>query len=1753
MFYGNDGLLSRCTSKLTFSIAVLLVFSLYACPGWSWIADANQNMPVSTATDSQYNPRIVNDESGGALIIWQDSRNGTSNIYTQRIDSGGNRLWENGLGSGDYNGVPVSLAINNLHDPMIVSDGFSGAFITWEDHRDENYDVYVQRIDSGGKRLWENGLGSGDYNGVPVSTATNSQFNPSIINDESGGAIIIWHDSRSGASDIYAQRIDSNGNRLWENGAGTGDYEGIPISIASGDQYDFKIVSDDLGGAIIAWTDSRNGKYDIYAQRIDSNGNRLWENGAGSDNYNGIYISTATDSQYRASAVSDGLGGAIITWLKFREREQYDIYAQRIDSNGNRLWENGAGSDDYTGIPVSINSYHQLAPEIESDGFGGAIITWEDYRTGSPDIYAQRIDSVGNRLWEKGPGSGDYNGIPISMSTGNQLDPMIVSDDSGGAIITWWDERSNNSDIYAQRINSVGNRLWEKSPGSGDYNGIPISTAQDYQYPPRITRDGSGGAVIIWEDLRNADGDIYAQRICSDSSLWFSAFITPSNLSPQDMAFTSNTPTLTSSPFEDTAGESTHSSSQWQVTESSNFVDDSLQVTISGDDEYIVYTLPFTFPFFGRSITSISVNTNGLIELLEDGESCHECDDYGTHGYGDHMNNIDAVFASNDDLEMVDGYLNVYDQISHIMIEWFGSTFNDWDSTNKPIHFQVEIHPDGRIKWNFSRMDFLGSDFDMYSGVYPRGGTEIDVSYAINAQSSWAFDPVAQTVSEISFNWGIPISYILYDSGETSLDLTFHTVPSTANLSLGNTYFWSVRYKTSNGEWTLWSSPTSFTAITTENIPPIADPNGLYAAIEGQEVVLDGSGSSDADGYIVLYEWDINNNGTFDYSTTSPVQSHAFMQQGTYTIRLKVTDNLGATDEATTIVNISDTSPTVDFNGSPVNGVAPLTVHFTNNSTGYDQPLHFEWDFDNDGEVDSIAESPSYIYTASDTVSIKLTVTDADGSTNSLTQTDYIIINAQPVATAEASPGIGYAPLTVQFTGSGFDEDGSIVSYAWDFGDGTSSSEQNPVHTYAIPNIYVAQLVVTDDQGATGEDTVVVTVDFDPAAPVVTDQNPAPGETNVSTGRIISARIRDFETGVDIDSIVMRVDGDIVIPVITGSPSDYLLEYTPPGGLDSSETVSVRIYAQDFAITPNVLDETYSFVTGSGAVMTAMINFQPESSEVPVGYQVDSGNVFDVSRGYGWSKQVSTKDRDVNPDQRLDTYVYVSNTDSADWNYTVPNGTYNVTIVAGSPAYTAIHNVAVEGTVVINGVATSAGEFIEVRDYPVAVNDGQLTVTIGGTGGSRNTKLSYILIGMNDTGVPPVATAEASPGSGYAPLTVQFMGSGFDEDGSIVSYAWDFGDGTSSSEQNPVHTYPIPNIYVAQLVVTDDQGATGEDTVTVTAHPVSAEIIQVSPVAETTPVPSSGDAADDPCIWVHPTDPSQSVIIGTNKHGGIAVYNLDGTQHQYLSEGNMNNVDIRYGFSLGGDPIDLIGMSNRSNDTLAFYKMDPNTRQLSSVGSVNTNITVYGFCLYKSTVDGKVYAFVNSAGGAVRQYEIFDNNGTLAGTLSRSFSVGSITEGCVADDESESFYIAEETVGIWKYGAEPGDGMTRTSIDTVSGNLTADIEGLTIYYGTNGQGYLIASSQGASKYVIYSRASGNYVGTFLIVDGNSIDGVTGTDGIDVISTPLGSNFPFGVFVAQDNFNSSANQNFKLVRWQDIAQGFTNNLLLETSWNPRNSP
>jgi len=377
-----------------------------------WTTDG---VPICTAADRQYVSHSVSDGTGGAIITWEDYRNvGSPDIYAQRINANGKVLWTT-------DGVLICTVAGDRYNPELVSDGAGGAIITWNDYRSGSSDIYAQRINANGEVLWIT-------NGVPICTAMNSQYSPQLVIDGTGGAIIMWDDYRSGSPDIYAQRINANGEVLWTT-------DGVPICTATNEQLYPQLVSDDAGGAIITWQDKRSGNDDIYAQRINANGEVLWTT-------DGVSICTASNEQLYPQLVSDDAGGAIITWQDKRGGN-IDIYAQRINANGAVLWTTD-------GMVISTATGEQWYPQLVSDDVGGAIITWQDKRSDIlNDIYAQRVNPNGEVLWTT-------DGVSLCTATNEQLYPQLVSNGPGGAIITWQDKRSGNDDIYAQNVNFDG-------------------------------------------------------------------------------------------------------------------------------------------------------------------------------------------------------------------------------------------------------------------------------------------------------------------------------------------------------------------------------------------------------------------------------------------------------------------------------------------------------------------------------------------------------------------------------------------------------------------------------------------------------------------------------------------------------------------------------------------------------------------------------------------------------------------------------------------------------------------------------------------------------------------------------------------------------------------------------------------------------------------------------------------------------------------------------------------------------------------------------------------------------------------------------------------------------------------------------------------------------------------------------------------------------------------------------------------------
>jgi len=448
-------------------LAILSIVVSASVPAHAqWVEDGT---PICTASGSQQPQEIIPDGLGGAILVWGDTRGADSDIYAQRVDRSGNVLWT-------VDGVAVCTAVGDQWFTPPIPDGTGGCFVVWADPRNGIPDIYAQRIDASGAAVWT-------ANGVVVCSATDFQWEPRLVTDGSGGAIVVWQDWRNGVDyDIYAQRIDANGVGLWAA-------DGIAISTQTNHQDGQRIVADGAGGAIIAWGDYRTGvDYDIYAQRVDASGTTLW----------GVEknVVSTTGYQWTIEMTPDGAQGAILVWSDSRNGSADDIYAQRLDANGNAMWT-------YNGIPVVSTADNQSNHKIVGDGSGGVFVVWLDGGgVAGYDIYAQRVDNNGAVLWAA-------DGLAVRTGQSEDSDmPSVVADGAGGIVVAWEDDRNAGyADIYAQRVDGIGTPLWQA-------NGRQMSAGSDDEADSRLAAGDPGSVFVSWYDLIGQGGsDIYAQMI----------------------------------------------------------------------------------------------------------------------------------------------------------------------------------------------------------------------------------------------------------------------------------------------------------------------------------------------------------------------------------------------------------------------------------------------------------------------------------------------------------------------------------------------------------------------------------------------------------------------------------------------------------------------------------------------------------------------------------------------------------------------------------------------------------------------------------------------------------------------------------------------------------------------------------------------------------------------------------------------------------------------------------------------------------------------------------------------------------------------------------------------------------------------------------------------------------------------------------------------------------------------------------------
>jgi 3-phytase len=325
---------------------------------------------------------------------------------------------------------------------------------------------------------------------------------------------------------------------------------------------------------------------------------------------------------------------------------------------------------------------------------------------------------------------------------------------------------------------------------------------------------------------------------------------------------------------------------------------------------------------------------------------------------------------------------------------------------------------------------------------------------------------------------------------------------------------------------------------------------------------------------------------------------------------------------------------------------------------------------------------------------------------------------------------------------------------------------------------------------------------------------------------------------------------------------------------------------------------------------------------------------------------------------------------------------------------------------------------------------------------------------------------------------------------------------------------------------------------------------------------------DDPAIWVHPTDSSRSLILGTMKvaspAGAIVVYGMDGQIRQVISGiDRPNNIDVEYGFRLAGRTVDIAVATERLKRQLRVFRIDPPDGRLVDLGGIpilegqtGEAGAPMGIGLYRRERDAAIFAIVapkeGPRDGYLWQYRLFDAGaGRIGARFVRRFGSFSATtvreeneiEAVAVDDELGYVYYADEADGIHKWHADPDHpDAGRELAQFGRTGFRGDREGIAIYALADGTGYIVCTDQidEDSEYHLYPRE-----GTRENAHDHSREiavfrgGVDATDGLEISSRELGPGLPHGVMIAMN----SAPRNFLVFRWQDVAAAMEPSLRL----------
>mgnify|MGYP005839439101 CR=1 FL=1 len=425
-------------------------------------AFAQQSVTVYDAVTSRAgvhsHPVMVEDGHQGNIVIYKTRQPGTGyvNLSYQRLNASGDPMTSGGAKSV----CPVQA---HQYAHSVIADGAGGCFVVWEDLRFgvQNERVFAQRLNAKGEAVWPPA-------GVLLARKTCRQQNPKAILDGKGGLYVFWEDYRNknNDADVYGQHLNDKGFPLWEE-------DGRKVVSALGGQKNISLVASADRSVIVLWEDSRHKVFTaVYGQLVDFNGFCKWFD-------NGVPVAQKQGFNIRnPSACADGFGGMLCVYETSGQNSlKRDVVLSRINRQGQSVYEK----------TVCDAFGDQVSPQIVSKG-QEAMIFWEDHRYGNADVFGQKMDvATGNPAWQP-------QGAPICTEKGDQKSPAFVAASlRGDQIIAWTDYRNGNPDIFAQKVDRLGQALWPAA-------GLEVCAGPQKQLHLSCTNDGKGGAWLIWID-----------------------------------------------------------------------------------------------------------------------------------------------------------------------------------------------------------------------------------------------------------------------------------------------------------------------------------------------------------------------------------------------------------------------------------------------------------------------------------------------------------------------------------------------------------------------------------------------------------------------------------------------------------------------------------------------------------------------------------------------------------------------------------------------------------------------------------------------------------------------------------------------------------------------------------------------------------------------------------------------------------------------------------------------------------------------------------------------------------------------------------------------------------------------------------------------------------------------------------------------------------------------------------------------------